>query len=549
MLSKSEIWGYEPSQQYNRAVAYFSMEFAVDQALKTYCGGLGYLAGSHMRSAFALKQNLIGVSILWKYGYYDQVRNSEGLLVPAFTRKRYFFLKDTEVTVTVRIDQAPVHVKAYLLHPVVFGTAPILFLSTDIPENDYLSRTITHHLYDPNESTRIAQTIVLGVGGALVLDALRITPDVYHMNEGHSVTLGFYLFERYQSMEEVRKHLVFTTHTPEPGGNEVHKISFLKEMSFFYTLQEAKVRTLLDLHGEDFNYTEAALKFSGKANGVSKLHAKIANQMWSGILGTGHILSITNAQNKAYWRDDALDKAIAAYDNKTIAARKKELKRDLFKVVADQCGKIFDENILTIVWARRFSGYKRPDLIMTDLNRFITLVNNTEQPVQIIWAGKPYPEDGDEINKFNYIINQTAELPNCAVLFGYEMALSAMLKKGSDVWLNTPRKYHEASGTSGMTAAMNGSINVSIPDGWVPEFAVDGENCFLIKTADDGLPVEQMDKIEHDNLLDKLTEVVIPMYYQDEQQWLNIVKKAAADIVPPFDSGRLAHEYYELLYK
>jgi len=549
MLSRSEIWGYESSRLYSKAVAYFAMEFGIDQALKIYCGGLGYLAGSHMRSAFVLKQNLIGVGILWKYGYYDQVRNTEGLLAPAFTRKRYSFLKDTGITVTVCVNQAHVYVKAYLLKPSVFGTAPVLLLSTDIPENDYLSRTITHRLYDPNEATRIAQTIVLGIGGALVLDALGITPDIYHMNEGHSVTLGFYLFRKYQSVDEVRKRLVFTTHTPEAGGNEVHRVALLDEMSFFYSLQEADVRKLLNMQGEDFNYTEAALKFSGKANGVSKLHAQTANQMWAGKTGSDCILSITNAQDKSYWQDDILNGAIANGSNIMITARKKALKRNLFKVVADQCGKLFDENILTIVWARRFSGYKRPDLIMADLNRFLAMANNTQHPIQIIWAGKPYPEDGDEINKFNYIINQTADLPNCAVLLGYEMALSALLKKGSNVWLNTPRKYHEASGTSGMTAAMNGSINLSIPDGWVPEFAVDGENCFLIQTADDGLPVEQVDKIEHDNLLNKLTKEVIPMYYQDQDRWLSIIKKAAADIAPQFDSARLAHEYYEILYK
>ncbi|OCX54010.1 alpha-glucan family phosphorylase [Mucilaginibacter sp. PPCGB 2223] len=548
MMSKADIFGYEPDHKYNKAVAYFAMEFGIDQALKTYCGGLGYLAGSHMRSAFALKQNVIGVGILWKYGYYDQVRSSDGLLNPVFIKKSYSFLEDTGIIVTVRIHQAPVHVKAYLLSPSVFGTAPILLLSTDIPENDYLSGTITHRLYDPNESTRIAQTIVLGIGGALVLEALGIAPDVYHMNEGHSVTLGFYLFEKYKDIAEVRRRLVFTTHTPEAGGNEEHRISFLSDMSFFCSLPEAEIRMLLDMNGEIFNYTVAALRFSRRANGVSKLHAETANQMWGNTPGICPILSITNAQNKAYWKDDILDGAILSDNDELIKARKKELKRCLFKIVADQCGKIFDENVLTIVWARRFSGYKRPELIMADWNEFVGLVTDKQCPVQIIWAGKPYPEDAVEIGKFNFIIKQTADLANCAVLLGHELALSALLKRGSDIWLNTPRKYHEASGTSGMTAAMNGSINLSIPDGWVPEFAVDRKNCFLIQTAADGAGQEQADQMEYRNLFDTLTKVVIPMYYHDQEQWLRIIKKAAADIVPRFDSGRLAHEYYEQLY-
>jgi len=548
MLNKSEIFSYQPDEKYNSSVAYFAMEFGIDQALKTYCGGLGYLAGSHMRGAFALKQNIIGVGILWKYGYYDQVRNQEGLLTAAFVKKDYSFLKDTGIMVTVQVHQAPVHVKAYLLPPAIFGTAPILLLSTDIPENDYLSKTITHHLYDPSEPARIAQTIVLGIGGALVLEALGITPDIYHMNEGHSVTLGFYLFEKYKNLAEVKKHLVFTTHTPEASGNEEHRISLLREMSFFYTMEEEEVRNLLAMHSEDFNYTIAALKFSGKSNGVSRLHALVANQMWKDISDTGNILSITNAQDKAFWKDSILDEAIISNHDELITIRKKELKRELFKVVADQCGKIFDENVLTMVWARRFSDYKRPDLILADWDKFMAIVTNRQQPIQIIWAGKPYPTDKTEIDKFNHIITQTAGLPNCAVLSGYEMALSALLKKGSDVWLNTPRKYHEASGTSGMTAAMNGSINVSIPDGWLPEFAIDGENCFLIQTAADGLSVAQTDRIEHENLLNSLTDVVIPMYYQHHGQWLHILKEAATTIVPLFDSERLAREYYELLY-
>lgn len=549
MLTKDEIFGYEPDPQYQTAVAYFSMEFAIDQALKIYSGGLGFLSGSHLRSAYELKQNLIGIGMLWKYGYYDQVRDGNALMKPEFVEKDHAFLQDTGIVFTVPVHDAPVHVKAWLLRPATFGSAPLFLLSTDIPENDELSKSITHSLYDPNETTRIAQTIVLGIGGAMLLDILGIEPDVYHMNEGHSVSLNFYLHAKYKSLEEVRKRVVFTTHTPEMAGNEAHSYGLLKEMSFFYHLQEHEVKSLLGLDGDYFNYTLAALKFSRKANGVSKLHGEVARRMWGSNPGVCEITSITNAQNKAYWVDPVIDQAIFTGNHEAFINRKKDLKRALFQVVADQCGKLFDENVLTIVWARRFAGYKRADLMMQDWARFISLVNHTNFPVQVIWAGKPYPEDGEGIGLFNQIITRARPFKNCAVLTSYELALSALLKKGSDVWLNNPRMYHEASGTSGMTAAMNGSMNLSLPDGWVPEFAKDGENSFLITKADDGLSGIEKDNLENKNLMDILENTVLPMYYQAPEQWLKIIGNASMAVVPEFESARMADEYYRVMYR
>lgn len=547
MISKNDLFGYQHNPAYQTSAVYFSMEFAVDQSLKIYSGGLGFLAGSHLRSAYELKQNLIGIGMLWTYGYYDQQRDANAFMAPVFTQKQYSFLQDTGIIITVPVHDSPVHVKAYLLQTETFKTAPLLLLTTDIPENDEVSRTITHRLYDNNEATRVAQSIILGTGGAILLDSMGIEPDVYHMNEGHAVSLNFYLHAKYKNLEEIQKQVVFTTHTPEMAGNEEHSYTLLKDMSFFYHLQDHEVKHLLNLDGDNFNYTLAALKFARKANGVSKLHGEVARQMWSNNPGVCEIISITNAQNKNYWKDPQLEDALTTNDDNALIARKKELKRQLFKVVADQCGKLFKEDVLTIVWARRFAGYKRADLIMRDWNRFIALLNNTEHPLQIIWAGKPYPNDGSAIDLFNQIIGKAKPLPNCAVLTGYELGLSALLKKGSDVWLNNPAMYREASGTSGMTAAMNGSINLSLPDGWVPEFAIDKQNCFLIQPASDQQsPVK--DTEEGRNLLDTLEKSVIPMYYQQQGEWLGILKKAAADVAPAFESGRMAAEYYAKLY-
>lgn len=547
-MTSLDLFGYSPSQEYNTSVAYFSMEFAVDQSLKIYSGGLGFLSGSHLRSVFELKQNLIGIGILWKYGYYDQVRDRDNNMICAFIEKDYSFLEDTGIVFSVPVHSAMVKVKAYLLRPEIFGTAPLFLLSTDLDENDEVSRSITHRLYDPNETTRIAQSIILGIGGGMLLDQLNLEPEIYHMNEGHAVPLNFYLYSKFQNLEEVKKHVVFTTHTPELAGNEEHDFALLKEMSFFYHMQEHEVKFILGLEGDKFNYTLAALKFSGKANGVSKLHGEVAREMWGSYKGICEIISITNAQNQKYWQDTILAEKLAADDPHGVAGRKKEMKSLLFKEVANQTGKLFDEDVLTIVWARRFAAYKRADLLMHDWERFIGLLAKTDTPIQLIWAGKPYPEDTRANQIFNQIIRKTKKFANCAVLIGYELGLSAMLKKGTDVWLNNPKMYREASGTSGMTAVMNGAINLSIPDGWIPEFAVDGENCFIITPAVESNAEADHDVQENASLMQVLENAVIPTYYHKPDQWFGMIQEGIKCVLPEFESARMAKEYYGKMY-
>lgn len=548
MINSRNIFPYECNPAYARSVAYFSMEFAIDQALKIYSGGLGFLAGSHLRSAYELKQNLIGIGILWKYGYYDQERDTNARMKPAYVEKSYSFLEDTGIVFTILVHNSPVHVKAWLLRPETFGSAPLFLLSTDLPENDDMSKSITNRLYDSNEATRIAQSILLGTGGAILVEQLGLHTDVYHMNEGHSLSLNFYLYSKFKSLDEVKKRVVFTTHTPEAAGNESHSYQILQEMSFFCGLQNHEVQSLLGLGGEHLNYTLAALKFARKANAVSSLHGVVSRDMWKANEGICEITSITNAQNKTYWKDAQLEAALESGDDNLLIYRKKELKHQLFKEVANQTGKLFDENVLTIVWARRFAGYKRADMIMNDWQRFLRLVNNVNYPVQIIWAGKPYPEDYGAIHLFNSIIDRVKPLANCAVLTGYELGLSALLKKGSDIWLNNPRMYREASGTSGMTAAINGSINLSIPDGWIPEFAKDMENSFIIEPAEDHLSPEEKDSIESVRLLEKLENTILPMYYNEAAAWLGIMKNGARDVSQNFEAGRMASQYYEIMY-
>ncbi len=548
MISKSDIFGYKFKEEFSKPVAYFSMEFAIDQSLKIYSGGLGFLAGSHMRSAFELKQNLVGIGMLWKYGYYDQQRSINGAMKPEYVQKHYSFLTDTGIIFPVEVHEATVYVKAFLLKPETFNSAPVFLLSTDIDQNDALSRTITNRLYDSNESTRIAQSIVLGIGGAKLMDILNMGIEIYHMNEGHALPLSFYLYSKYKNLDELRNKIVFTTHTPELAGNEEHDFDLLSKMSFFNGIADEEVRDILQVEGNRLNYTLSALRFAKVANGVSKMHGEVAREMWSQYDGICEIKSITNAQNKMYWADKELEASFQKNDDKALVARKLELKRDFFKIVADQTGNLFDENVLTLVWARRYAGYKRADLIAKDSERFEKLLNNTDHPIQIIWAGKPYPEDYGAIDTFNNLYWLALKYPNCAVLTGYELELSAMCKKGSDVWLNNPKLYREASGTSGMTAAMNASVNFSIPDGWVPEFAKHGDNCFIINPADRALNEDEQNSVEEQNLLDVLENEILPTYYQNHAKWTRIVKNGMRDVAPAFESGRMAKEYYLQLF-
>ncbi|GAA4391227.1 alpha-glucan family phosphorylase [Hymenobacter koreensis] len=540
---------YQPAAEYSRSAAYFSMEFAIDQALKTYSGGLGFLAGSHMRSAYELKQNLIGIGILWTYGYYDQARQQDETLRVDYVQKHYSFLQDTGFVFDISIHSAPVKVRAYYLAPEVFGTAPMFFLTTDIPENDYLSRTISHHLYDADLAARVAQSILLGVGGGKLLDELNRTPEVYHLNEGHGLPLAFYLYNKHgKSLPAVQERLVFTTHTPELAGNEEHGVKLLDDMTFFAGLGLDEVRHLGLVENERLNYTLAALRMSRKANGVSAVHGRVANDMWKNNAGICPIVHITNAQNGTYWRDKQLHAALEAKDVDALKARKRQLKQELFKEVANQTGNLFDPDALTIVWARRFAGYKRANLVLHHFQRFEELFKRSGRPVQMIWAGKPYPKDYAAIGLFNELIKSTRHLKNCAVLTGYELGLSALLKKGSDVWLNTPRFPREASGTSGMTAAMNASVNLSIPDGWIPEFVRHGENGFLIPLANINEPEAHKDDVEAAGLLDVLENELIPLYYDEPANYWQLVQTAMREVEPTFDSGRMAQEYYELMY-
>ncbi|HVU53823.1 MAG TPA: alpha-glucan family phosphorylase [Puia sp.] len=539
---------YEPAPEYAKPVAYFCMEYAIHQPLKLYAGGLGFLAGSYLRSAFERKQNLVGIGILWKYGYYDQVRKSDQTMDVLFEEKIYGFLQPTGIKFKIPIFQHDVWVTAWYLPPEIFNTAPLFLLSTALPENDYLARTIVHKLYDPNPETKLAASILLGVGGARLLEELGWLPEIYHLSECHGLPLAFHLYDKFKDLAEVRRRLVFTNHTPEEGGNPKSDMLLLEKAGFFSGIPITEVRSVAHADDTVLDHTLTALRMAGMANGVSKMHWQTLQKMWKSFPDICPIISITNGQNYTYWADKEMYIAMETGDDQALIQRKLFCKDQLFEIVADQNGEIFRRDVLTIVFAKRFTEYKRADLLLRDRERFDRLVNNKERPIQIIWAGKPYPMDYAAVGVFDKIVDACKSYSNCAVLVGYELRLSKLLKRGADAWLNLPRLTHEASGTSGMSAAMNGTINVSIPDGWFPEFAKDKSNGFIIPPSDPALPQHIQDDKDMVSLYDILEKEVIPMYYDFPTSWLTIVKNGMRDILPYFDSGRMAKEYYSKLY-
>lgn len=539
---------YSADDKYRTPVAYFCMEYAIHQSLKIYAGGLGYLAGSFMRSAYDLRQHIIGIGILWKYGYYDQERKPDQTMDVRFYQRKYQFLTETNIRFTIKIAGHDVWVTALYLPPENFNTAPLFLLSTDLPENDYLSQTISHKLYDCNPETQAAAAILLGEGGAKLLDELGFRPDIYHLNESHALPLVFHLYSKYQSVAGVKRRLVYTNHTPEPGGNLKSDIYFLHRMGYAGSLSLEQFKAVTGCQNDVLDHTLTAFRFAGKANAVSKMHLATLKEMWKGFGGICEIIAITNAQNYAYWANTQLYNALGSNNDDALIQIKKACKQALFEEVADQCGKLMDPDTLTIVFAKRFAGYKRAELLLHDTEFLKRLLTDEKRPVQIIWAGKPYPADYIAIASFDSIVNLCNTFGNCAILTGYELKLSRLLKQGADVWLNTPRLTHEASGTSGMSAAMNGCVNISIPDGWIPEFARDGINSFIIPNAEVIEHKFQQDETDAHNLYNLLSQTVIPMYYDRPQDWLSMIKHSMADVIPVFESNRMADEYYTALY-
>jgi len=524
-------------------VAYFCMEFGLHEDFNIYSGGLGILAGDILKAAKDKGYPIIGMGILWRQGYTKQLIDANGRPYDCYPEYVYDFLKDTNVTVKVNIKGRDVAAKVWLCES--FNNSPLYLLDTNIPENP--DRLITGQLYGWFEEQRIAQEMILGIGGIRALKKLGIDVDVYHFNDSHPILAGIELIrEKMQdgmsfekAWSETRKQLVFTTHTPVEAGNEVHTYDLLKYAGAFNGLTDEQ---MVQIGGEPLSMTVAGLRLSKKANAVSQLHGQTAKKMWEHVEGASGIIAITNGVHNGTWQDQRMANATSGSE---LWERHMELKREMIEEIYKRNGVRLKEEVLTIGFARRFAPYKRSNLIFTNKELIEPLLK--EGKLQLIFSGKAHPNDlaGKKIVEDLYKMTELYP-ENVIFLQNYDIKIGKMLTRGCDVWLNNPIRPMEASGTSGMKAAMNGVLNLSILDGWWPEFCIHRVNGWQIG---DGYEGEDCDEKDAESLYKVLFEEVIPTYYENRQRWLNMMKDSIRMSGRRFSAERMIEDYYNLMYQ
>lgn len=527
-------------------VAYFSMEYGLDTSMRTYAGGLGILAGDYIKGAKDYEYPMVGIGIKWKQGYTDQAVGENNMPYDKYINYEYDFLKDTGVKVKVKIRQRDVYCKVWLVDN--FGNAPLYLLDTDIPENQ--DRWITGQLYGWFEEERLAQEIVLGVGGVKALRALGIETDVYHFNEGHAVFAGFELLKEKMdkgmsfdtAYKATREEVVFTTHTPIVEGNESH---YLDALMYMGANNGLTLEQLAFIGGVPFNMTVAALRLSRITNAVAQLHAETANKMWKNVEDIKEIIGITNAIHIPTWVDNCMLEA--AEGKGDIWEEHMKNKKELIKFVKERTGVTLSADKLLIGFSRRAAPYKRSNFIFSDEKVIEPLIK--EGKLQIVFSGKAHPLDDNGKKIVQNIVNIANKYPDAVVfLENYDMTIGKMLTRGSDIWLNNPRRPKEASGTSGMKAAMNGVLNLSILDGWWPEACEHGVNGWQFG---DGFESND-DKVIDENDLKALYKVllgeVIPTYYENRSKWVEMMKSSISSTKDKFSVKRMLEEYYQRMY-
>ena len=535
-------------------IAYFTMEIGLNEHIPTYSGGLGILAGDHIKSCADLNIPLVGVSLLYKRGYFIQHINTRGEqeeLYPYFDPRA--FMELLPLTVTIRLGDSEVHVGVWkYTQKGLRGKVAVYFLDTDLPINSPENREITHYLYGGDAYTRICQEAVLGIGGYLALK--RLEPDIttYHMNEGHSSFLTLQMLKESGGDEEyVREHCVFTTHTPVPAGHD--KFDYAMAESVLGEYLPSNIRSLA---GDDLlNTTLLALNLSRASNAVSELHEEVSRQMFPGydighITNGVHHLSWTGPDfQRIYdrylpeWREQpqVLEK-VRELPDKQVKSAKQAAKKRLISYVNAISGAGFSDELLTICFARRATAYKRATLIFTDIEY---LLNLSYDRVQYIFAGKAHPRDQAGKDLIRQIIEITREYEDrlrFVFIPNYNIWLAALMTQGTDVWLNTPRRPREACGTSGMKVCFNGGINMSVLDGWWREGCRDRINGWAI-----GDDEEQSDEEAAADLYRDLDDMVTT-YYASSKQWLEIMKNSICDLTPVFNSQRMVLEYLHKYY-
>jgi starch phosphorylase len=553
-------------------VAYFSMEICLDQAIPTYSGGLGILSGDTLRSAADLGAPVVGVSLLHRQGYFEQHIDAQGNQSEAPVQwEPESILEPVEGRTTVVIEGRTVHIRAwrFTIRGIAGHEVPVYLLDTKLPENDPYDQTLTDKLYGGDGRYRLCQEVVLGMGGAAMLRQLGLNGSLfYHLNEGHSALLTLCLLQwqlehrsgftpEEDDLEQVRKRVIFTTHTPVPAGHDKFPLDLVKSVlgeTSYGLLHSAEL-----LDENELNMTHLVLKLSRFVNGVAMKHREVSQ----GMFPSYPIDSITNGVHAGTWTSPAFaalfDKRIPEWrtDNlylryavgiplDEIRAAHLEAKQRLIETVRERTGVQLDPKVFTIGFARRATPYKRADLVFTDTGRLARMAESVG-PIQIIFGGKAHPHDGGGKELIKHIYQAAQRLAGKVTVVyveNYEMAFAAQMVAGVDLWLNNPMKPLEASGTSGMKAALNGVPSLSVLDGWWIEGHVEGVTGWSIGGID---PDVDQSKDASEIYL-KLERVILPLYYGLPFGYAEVMRSAIALNGSFFNTQRMVEQYVRNAY-
>jgi starch phosphorylase len=555
-------------------VAYFSMEIALSPRMPTYSGGLGVLAGDTLRSAADMGVPIVAVTLLHRKGYFRQHLNASGEQTEeAVPWNPEAVLRPVEPVIAITVQNRPVMVRSWRfdVKGVSGHIVPVFLLDTDLEPNDPWDRRLTDHLYGGDTYYRLCQEAILGLGGARMLAALGHRPEVFHMNEGHASLLALGLLEEQlngapllsagpEEIEAVRNQCVFTTHTPVPAGHD----KFGPDQMYQILGQEygKALEHFGCLHEGLLNMTYIALRFSRYVNGVAMQHGKVSQQMFPDY----SVKSITNGVHAPTWLSQSFhqlfDKQIPEwrYDNNylrnaigisasEIVACHRENKRLLLHSVAQRTGVQLRDDVLTLGFARRVATYKRANLLFLDPDRLVRIAHEAGG-LQILYGGKAHPHDAAGKALIRNVFEAAARINSDAIhvvyLENYEWELGALLTNGVDVWVNTPRRPYEASGTSGMKAALNGVPSLSVLDGWWIEGCIENATGWALE--DHNIEDHNEDASEGASLYDKLEKVVVPLYYRQPEQWARIMQLCIAINGSYFNTNRMLEQYVANAY-
>ncbi len=546
-------------------IAYFSMEIGLMDEVPTYSGGLGILAGDTIKSSADLKLPIVAVTLLSKRGYFEQEITDAGKQIEhpvEWSPSETMQLLPMEAKVQIQKREVSIKAWLYEVQSLTGGTVPVLFLDTDVEGNSPEDREITWFLYGGDEKYRLKQEIVLGIGGARILEAAGLSIRKYHMNEGHSSLLTLELLKRFgMDAEKVRKMCVFTTHTPVEAGHDKFSYDLAQEIMGEVVPPEALKKFGGD--GQMLNLTRLALNLSEFVNGVTKRHKDISRTLFPGY----EIHSITNGVHSYSWTCESFrelyDRYLPGWANEPellvragripdeeIWEAHTEAKRVLIDYVNMLTNVGMDYHTLTLGFARRAAGYKRPSLLFSDIEKLRRI--NKKGTMQIVFAGKAHPMDGIGKKLIQDIFGYAKKLKDeikIVYLADYNIGLAAKLIPGVDVWLNTPLRPLEASGTSGMKAAHNGVINFSVLDGWWVEGWVEGVTGWAIgPDIDERLSTSEAEAAELDDLYNKLEYIIIPLFYKRRDDWIQIMKNSIGQIAYYFNSHRMMRRYVTEAY-